>query len=194
LEVGLSTWDDEQLMVRIASAQTEALAEIYDRYGRLVFSLALRILDDESLAEEVTQDVFVQLWNKADQYRSAEGKVITWLTSMARNRSIDVLRRRAVRPEGHQIGWADGTSPDLADPVEVEEQVELDQDRHRLLGAISELPEEQRQVLALAYFQGYSHQEIANTLQEPLGTVKTRLRLAMQKLRQALERDWVSKI
>ncbi len=188
----LTNWDDEQLIIGVASAQTEALAEIYDRYGRLVFSLALRVLDDESLAEEVTQDVFTQLWNKADQYRSAQGKVITWLTSMARNRSIDILRRRSVRPEGHQIGWADGTSPDLADPVEVEEQVELGQDRHRLLVAIHELPEEQRRVLALAYFQGYSHQEIADALQEPLGTVKTRLRLAMQKLRQALERDWVS--
>jgi RNA polymerase sigma-70 factor (ECF subfamily) len=191
--VNLTSWDDEQLIIGIASAQTEALAAIYDRYGRLVFSLALRILDDESTAEEVTQDVFTQLWSRAAQYHSSQGKVITWLASMARNRSIDVLRRRSVRPEGHQIGWADGTSPDLTDPVEVEEQVETDQDRRRVLLAIHGLPEEQRKVLALAYYQGFSHQQIADALQEPLGTVKTRLRLAMQKLRQALERDWVSR-
>ncbi len=191
--MNLTTWDDEQLITGIASAQTEALAAIYDRYGRLVFSLALRILDDESMAEEVTQDVFTQLWSRASQYHSTQGKVITWLASMARNRSIDVLRRRNVRPEGHQIGWADGTSPDLTDPVEVEEQVEMDQDRRRVLLAIHGLPDEQRKVLALAYYQGFSHQQIADALQEPLGTVKTRLRLAMQKLRQALERDWVSR-
>jgi RNA polymerase sigma-70 factor, ECF subfamily len=191
--VNISSWDDEQLIISIASAQTEALAAIYDRYGRLVFSLALRVLNDESLAEEVTQDVFTQLWSRAGQYQAAQGKVITWISSMARNRSIDVLRRRNVRPEGHQIGWADGTSPDLTDPVEVEDQVEMGQDRRRVLRAIHDLPEEQRRVLALAYYQGLSHQQISDTLQEPLGTVKTRLRLAMQKLRQALERDWVSR-
>jgi RNA polymerase sigma-70 factor, ECF subfamily len=185
-----TTWDDERLILGIAAAQTEALAVLYDRYGRLVFSLAVRVLNDEGLAEEVTQDVFTQCWNKAGQYRSEQGKVITWLTSMARNRSIDLLRRRSVRPEGHQVGWADGTSPDLPDPLDVEATVEVDQDRHRLLAAIAALPEEQKRVLALSYYQGMSHQEISTELGEPLGTVKTRLRLAMQKLRQTLERDW----
>jgi RNA polymerase sigma-70 factor (ECF subfamily) len=185
-----TTWEDDRLITGIASAQTEALGVLYDRYGRLVYSLAVRILNDEGLAEEVTQDVFTQCWNKAGQYRSEQGKVITWLTSMARNRSIDLLRRRNVRPEGHQVGWADGTSPDLPDPLDVEAAVEVDQDRHRLLTAIAVLPDEQKRVLALSYFQGLSHQEISDTLGEPLGTVKTRLRLAMQKLRQTLERDW----
>ncbi|HEX9012307.1 MAG TPA: sigma-70 family RNA polymerase sigma factor [Anaerolineaceae bacterium] len=187
-----STWDDEQLIAGVVAAQAECLGVLYDRYGRLVFSLAVRVLNDDGLAEEVTQDVFVLLWNKAFQYHAEQGKVITWLTRMARNRAIDVLRRRSVRPEGHQVGWADGISPDLQDPVEVEPQVVFEQERRRVIAAIEGLPVEQRRVLALAYYQGLSHHEIAEALQEPLGTVKTRLRLAMQKLRQALEHNSVA--
>jgi len=174
-------------MLRVASAQEDALSVLYDRYSRLVFSLAIRVLGDVALAEEVTQDVFIQLWTKASTYRAEQGKVSTWLGSVARYRAIDILRRQNVRPEGHRVDWAEGVSPDLEDGSHLEESVESDQDRKQVRKAIASLPAEQQAVLALAYFSGMSHQEIATALHEPLGTVKTRLRLGMQKLRNLLE-------
>ena len=191
--MNFSALDDQALLQQIVAAQTAALSELYDRYGRLVFSLAVRIVGEASLAEEITQDVFVQLWKKADTYRAEQGKVITWLTSFARHRAIDVLRRQNVRPEGHRVEWTEGVSPDLEDPVELESAIDLEQQKYRLRQALAELPEGQRKVLALAYFNGMSHQEIADAIHEPLGTVKTRVRLGMQKLRQILADQPISR-
>lgn len=191
--MNFSALDDQALLRQIVAAQTAALSELYDRYGRLVFSLAVRIVGEAGLAEEITQDVFVQLWKKADTYHAEQGKVITWLTSFARHRAIDVLRRQSVRPEGHRVEWAEGVSPDLEDPVELESAIDLEQQKYRLRQALAELPEEQRRVLALAYFSGMSHQEIADAIHEPLGTVKTRVRLGMQKLRQILADQPISR-
>lgn len=175
--------DDLGLIRGIARNEESALATFYDRYGRLVFSLALRILEDASLAEEVTQDVFLSLWNKAETYRPQQGKVITWLGSMARHRAIDVLRRQKVRPEGHRSDWDEDTIEPLQEDPHLEEQVAFAQLHEHVRRAVKALPGEQQQVLALAYYSGLSHQEIAIQLDQPLGTVKTRLRLAMQKLR-----------
>jgi RNA polymerase sigma-70 factor, ECF subfamily len=183
-----STLSDEILLKAIASGQQTALSTLYDRYGRLAFSLALNILGDTSLAEEVTQDVFVQIWNKAASYQPEQGKVTTWLASVTRHRAIDILRRKNVRPEGHQVGWEDGI-PDLADKGAIEETVELVQRQGHIRQAVAHLPLEQQEALALAFFKGYTHQEIADATGEPLGTVKTRIRLAMQKLKQVLEED-----
>lgn len=188
----VSNVNDDQLMKRIAQSDSSALGMLYDRYGRLVFSLVVIILGDAGTAEEVTQDVFVQIWNKAGLYNPQMGKVSTWLTRIARNRAIDMLRRHSVRPEGHQADFAEGIPETLPEPGDVEQTAEQDQDKSSLLKSIATLPEEQRRVLALAYFDGLSHQEIAELLGEPLGTVKTRLRLAMQKLRQALVQDSIS--
>lgn len=184
--------DDELLMVHIAAGQTGALGQLYDLYGRLIFSLAVQIIGDKSVAEEVTQDVFIQVWNKARTYDPVQGKVVSWLARIARNRAIDTLRRQDVRPEGHQAEFADDALEELASTDRLEQEVELEQQRVRLRNAVASLPEQQRAVLELAYFLEMSHQEIANRLQEPLGTVKTRLRLGMQKLRQALVEDSVS--
>jgi RNA polymerase sigma-70 factor (ECF subfamily) len=184
--------DDEQLMVRIAAAQTEALGQLYDLYGRLVFSLAVQITGDDAVAEEVTQDVFVQVWNKAKTYDPEQGKLVTWLARIARNRAIDTLRRQGSRPEGHRTEFPDESLEEIPDPDRLEQDVELDQQKARLHSALASLPRDQRAVLELAYFLEMSHQEIANRLNEPLGTVKTRLRLAMQKLRQALVESSVS--
>ncbi len=178
--------DDQGLIRGIAANEETALAEFYDRYGRLVFSLALRILEDVSLAEEITQEVFLSLWNKADTYRPEQGKVITWLGSMARHRAIDLLRRQKVRPEGHRTDWSEDNFPVLQEDPQFEEDMIVEQQREAVRQAVGLLPGEQRQVLALAYFSGMSHQDIAVELGQPLGTVKTRLRLAMQKLRQVL--------
>ncbi|HVN55928.1 MAG TPA: sigma-70 family RNA polymerase sigma factor, partial [Anaerolineaceae bacterium] len=110
-----------------------------------------------------------------------------------RHRAIDVLRRQNVRPEGHRVEWTEGVSPDLEDPVELESAIDLEQQKYRLRQALAELPEGQRKVLALAYFNGMSHQEIADAIHEPLGTVKTRVRLGMQKLRQILADQPISR-
>jgi RNA polymerase sigma-70 factor (ECF subfamily) len=178
--------DDQGLIRGIAASDEAALAAFYDRYGRLVFSLALRILEDVSLAEEITQEVFLTLWNKADTYHPEEGKVITWLGSLARHRAIDLLRRQKVRPEGHRTDWSEDSFPTLKEDPQFEEDLVTEQRREAVRRAVGSLPSEQRQVLALAYFSGMSHQDIAIELGQPLGTVKTRLRLAMQKLRQML--------
>lgn len=181
--------DDYGLLRMIATAEAAALNALYERYGRLVYSLALYILNDPAAAEEVTQDVFVQVWNKADTYQPEQGKVVTWLTSVARYRAIDVLRRTNVRPEGHLAELDDGAGFELRDDMHVEALVEQNQERSQVIAALGQLPPEQRRALAYAYFLGYSHQQIADLLGEPLGTVKTRIRLAMQKLRQLLKED-----
>jgi RNA polymerase sigma-70 factor (ECF subfamily) len=181
--------DDEALMRLIALAQEQALGALYDRYNRLVYSMALNTTGDPGLAEEITQDVFLRVWNKAETYRSEQGKVVTWMSSITRYRAIDLLRKRGVRPEANRLDWAEGLSPDLPDGVDVEFEVEVAQRRQRVQTALAQLPPEQRQALAYAFFQGYSHSQIAEVLSEPLGTVKTRIRLAMQKLRQILYED-----
>lgn len=181
---------DDALMQEISRGKSAALGALYDRYGRLVYSLAYAVVDDAGLAEEISQEVFLQVWNKANTYQPGLGKVSTWISSIARHRSIDQLRRLHTRPEGHQAGWeenADGGEPDLVDPVDLESQVEGHLENRVLLRAIHQLPMEQQQVLALAYFKGLSHQEIADVTGEPLGTIKTRIRLAMQKLRKEME-------
>jgi RNA polymerase sigma-70 factor (ECF subfamily) len=191
MQLDYSGLDDESLLRLIAFAKTAALAEFYDRYSRLVYSLAMFILNDGESAEEVTQDVFMRIWEKAETYRSEQAKVSTWLTSITRNRAIDILRRQRARPEGHRVGLGEEAfeamvAADLPEPEEA--VVEILQAR-KVRVAISTLPQDQRRALALAYFGGYSHTEIAAVLGEPLGTVKTRIRMAMQKLRSMLEED-----
>jgi RNA polymerase sigma-70 factor, ECF subfamily len=188
--VDYSTLDDPALIRLIAQARTEALSALYDRYGRLVFSLALHALGDQALAEEITQDVFFRIWEKASTYRPEEAKVSTWLTSITRHRAIDVLRQRGVRPVLDHTEWSETQLmlvPDGADsPEEVAERA-LQQELVRR--AVALLPVEQSRVLELAYFQGLTHSQIAIVCGEPLGTVKTRIRLAMQKLREILVDD-----
>jgi len=180
---------DESLLRLIVHARPEALSELYDRYGRLVFSIALNTVGDPASAEEITQDVFLRVWQRAAQYRAEAAKVSTWLSSIARHRAIDWLRRQGARPEGRSVAWAD-VSPEEEPVAEGAEQAaELAMHRQQVRAAVARLPEEQQRVLALAYFQGLSQSEIAETLHLPLGTVKTRLRLAMDKLRGMLSTD-----
>ena len=180
--------DDAALMSQIAQAQSAALRELYDRYGRMVFSLAYRITGSNETAEEVTQDVFVQVWRFAEHYDPQQGKLTTWLSSVTRNRAIDILRQQNVRPEGH----ADSLDDDLfgfndsASEAAVEPSVELRLQREQVRQALEQLPEEQRRVLALAFFMGMTQQEISVKLNQPLGTVKTRIRLGMIKLKSLL--------
>jgi RNA polymerase sigma-70 factor (ECF subfamily) len=181
--------EDEVLLQEIARGKSSALGALYDRYSHLVYSLTYAVVNDEGLAEEISQEVFLQVWNKAATYQPGLGKVSTWVSSIARHRAIDQLRRLHSRPEGHRVEWEesdDSEEPGLVDPVGIEMQVDSALESRVLLRAIRQLPKEQQHVLALAYFQGLSHLEIAEATGEPLGTIKTRIRLAMQKLRTAL--------
>lgn len=177
-----STLDDVTLVALIAHAHSHALSELYERYHRLVFSLALNSVGDAATAEEITLDVFIRVWKKANIYRADQAKVGTWLISITRNCSIDILRQRNTRLE-YEAGWAE-VSATSKNP---EEMVDLLLQCERVHAAVAELTPEQKQAVALAYFKGYTHQQIAEALAQPLGTVKTRIRAAMQKLRQMLQ-------
>jgi RNA polymerase sigma-70 factor (ECF subfamily) len=184
-----SQYSDQTLLRLIAHAQEAALGELYDRFSRLVFSIAVSSVGNSAIAEEITQDVFLRVWEKADTYQVEQGQVKTWIASITRNRSIDVIRRRNIRPEGHLSPWDEVFEHNLPDGIEIENSVEVLQRRELVRRAIEQLPEEQRQALSYAYFQGYTHREIAQVLDQPLGTIKTRIRLAMQKLRRILQED-----
>jgi RNA polymerase sigma-70 factor (ECF subfamily) len=184
--------DDKTLIRLVVQASAEALSELYDRYSRLVFSLALNSVGDPATAEEITQDVFLRVWQRARQYRADRGKVSTWLTGITRNRAIDQLRRQGSRPEQHSVGWAElspGAEPSVNGP---EQAAGLAMERERVRAAIAQLSEEQKQVLALAYFQGLTQSQIAAGLGLPLGTVKTRIRLGMEKLRRLLNEGGIA--
>jgi RNA polymerase sigma-70 factor (ECF subfamily) len=187
-----TTLDDQNLISLIARDRSEALDELYSRYSRLVFSLALKMVSDHATAEEITLDVFTRVWEKASTYRSKQAKVSTWLVSMTRHRAIDWLRRQKVRFDQSSLSWAEIT-PDSVPHANgsPEQATELALRQERVRAAVAQLPPEQQEALALAYFKGQSHREIAETLGQPLGTVKTRIRLAMQKLRQLLPEEQV---
>jgi len=180
--VDYARYDDERLISLIAQLREEALAQLYDRYKHLIFSIALAIVDDRLTAEEITLDVFMRVWQKAGSYRADQAKVRTWLTHITRHHAIDVLRRRSTRPDHYAINW-DGVTPtptlSAQDPQEL---VELSLRRERVRAALAQLPEDQKRALALAYYGGLTQLEIAELLKQPLGTIKTRIRLAMQKL------------
>ena len=179
-------FDDERLISLIVQQQQAALAQLYDRYNRLIFSLALAIVNDRGTAEEITLDVFMRVWQKAGTYRPDQARVSTWLTHIARNHSIDILRRRSVRLDQSAVHWEDTTFRTDVPEHDPQEFTELSLRRERVHAALAQLPDDQRQALSLAYFSGYTHSQIADVLKQPLGTIKTRLRLAMQKLREYL--------
>jgi RNA polymerase sigma-70 factor (ECF subfamily) len=179
--------DDEELIGQIAQAKSEAVRVLYRRYGRLVYSLALHLVGDRPAAEEITQDVFLRVWEKAGTYDPGKAKVITWLSRIARNRAIDVLRRRYTRGEHEREAWQYlKLGAELADQDPIR-SVELSRQREEVRAAVAALPVNQQRALSMAFFQGFTHQQIAEKLGEPLGTVKTRIRDAMQKLRNRLD-------
>lgn len=184
-----SGYDDHELMAQVARGDREALGRLYDRYGRAVYAMARGMLQDGPLAEEVTQDVFTTLWLKASTYQPERGRVYSWLMTIAHNRVLDELRRvrRAQRVTVPGDGEGDISAVAAARDVPTEAEIVQRLDNGRVRDALQALPEEQRRVVVMAYYQGYSHTEIAGLLSQPLGTVKTRMRLALQKLRAVLE-------
>jgi RNA polymerase sigma-70 factor, ECF subfamily len=181
------TEDVDRLIVeRMARGDGAALAELYDRHGRGVFALAVRILSDRGEAEDLTQDVFALAWRNATRYDSARGAVAAWLLVTTRTRAIDRLRSRRVRPSQateDEVRRLDAI-PDAAPSVEM--VVADRQMTGRVRDALAVLPADQRLALELAYFEGLSHSEIGERTGTPLGTIKTRIRTGLMRLRQAM--------
>ena len=171
----------------MAAGDEGALGALYDRWQALVHSVALQITGDRDDAEEVVEETFWQAWRQAGRYAEERGSISTWLTMIARSRALDRVRaRRRAREEvlGDLPERSDAEAEDApASPLQSTEQAET---RRIIEEAVAKLPPEQRQTVELAYFRGMSQTEIAEALGQPLGTVKTRARLALQKLRDAL--------
>lgn len=186
-----ATWTDEALMAAIVAQDPFAFAALYDRYSDLVFATALRVLADMQLAEDATQDVFVRLWRRPQSFIADRGRFIGWLISVTRNRAVDELRSRGRRRRREGPGLeAPDEQASLLIPDEREDpqhSVEVREERALVRRALKDLPADQKLALEMAYFGGLTQLEISMMLQEPLGTIKTRVRLGMQKLRRALE-------
>lgn len=175
---------DQALLQRVAGKDSQALADLYDRFAPTALALAGRILGDRSEAEDVLQIVFTRVWQEAGRYDPAKGSPSSWLLSWVRNGAIDRLRRREALQRATVNSAANAPAPDAHHDDHGHDHSA--EERERLAKAVASLPADQRQVIELAYFEGLSQTQIAQRLGEPLGTVKTRVRLGMTKLRQAL--------
>ena len=178
---------DHQLLRHIAQVEEGALEALYARYATSVYSLAMFMLKQPPLAEEVTQDVFLNIWLKAATYKADRGEPKAWIMSIAHHRIVDFIRSQRRTPPISEPDEFDALERLPSAGASTEEEVERNLDHDRIVKALASLPEAQKQVIILAYFEGYSQSEMAQKLQQPLGTVKTRVRLAMQKLRATLE-------
>ena len=180
----LSQASDQVLATLVARRVEAALGAIYDRYGALVYAIALRVTGDRQTAEEVVQDVFQCVWQTAATYRAELGNFTPWLSGIARHRAIDAIRSKRERARTREQNIEQMVIPDPSSGPEAEAGRALLRDAVR--SALSELPQSQRQAVELAYYGGLTRVEIADRLGEPVGTVKTRLRLGLLKLRDAL--------
>ena len=168
---------------RAAQGDREALARIYDRYWRRVYSLALRMLRNQRQAEEIAQDVFLTVWRRGGTYNKERGSFPTWIMSVAHNRCIDELRKVRRRARLPTFDIDDLHVEPSGDSEEVTKAVFNSLDREALLEALDRLPPAQKEVIMMAYFQGLTQSEISDELSTPLGTVKTRMRLGLHKMR-----------
>ena len=174
---------DVELAALLREQPAVGIAALYDRYSRLVFSMALRIVQDRGAAEEITQDVFVRCWRNLDRYQPAQGSLVSWLLSIAHNRAIDELRSRRGKDARREISDEDLQPQASIDPGFDEALL-----RGEVQQALQGLPPAQREVIELVFWGGLTRREIAERLDLPLGTVHTRLRLGIDKLRDALRR------
>ena len=170
---------DESLLRRVGEKDQQAMANLFDRYGGLVYSVALRVLRDTGRAEDLLQDVFFQLWRNPGSFLPSRGSLGAWLLVVTRNRAIDVLRRR--RPTESIEDYPISSKENLASEVERGAMMQ------KVRTVLTSLPHEQRNALELAYFEGLTQTEISERTGDPLGTVKTRIRLALMSLRKALQ-------
>jgi RNA polymerase sigma-70 factor (ECF subfamily) len=169
---------DDRLVAGIRAGDEQAMAQLYDRYSSIVYSVALRVLGDTGAAEDILQDVFMQLWRNPSAFDSSRGSLPAWLAVIARNRAIDVVRKR--RPEDDIADTIVAVEPDLAGEAERSRALE------KIRGTLGSMPAPQRNALELAFFEGLTHSEIAEKTGEPLGTIKTRIRGGLLALRKAM--------
>lgn len=177
---------DEELMTLVRDGAPRALEALYDRHGGAAYSLAHRIMGDRQAAQDVTQEAFVSIWRAGGRYDAARGSVRAWVLAIVRNRAVDALRRSAARVPRLDYD-DDGALEAQASPEQTEGEA-LRRERARAVrGALRALPHEQSQVLGLAYFGGFTHREIADLLDVPLGTIKGRMRLGLEKMRTSMD-------
>ena len=177
---------DWLLMHRVAAGDEEAVAELYDRFGALVYKVARQLLPSGAEAEDAVQEVFVRLWKTADRYDPRRAKLVTWVMLITRRHLIDRLRRSAVRPDTTTI---DGDFTSTNDDSKPERAPENEERRARLLARIADLPELQRVVIERAYLQGFTLREVSEQLDAPLGTVKSALSRGLARLRERSPAD-----
>lgn len=177
---------DARLLARLAGGDRPAFAEIYDRYSRPLYAIALRVLNDPREAEDVLHDVFLTVWSRAGDYQEKRGQVFAWLLTLTRNRAIDRVRARKRRSEilrqafPADLGYAESGAGDSAGLLWHQEKAAA------VRQAVATLPTDQRQALELAFFRGLTQQQIAGQLGEPLGTIKARIRRSLLRLRETL--------
>ena len=187
----LAHLSDEALVALAARSEQSALAELYDRYGRPAYGLALRVLRDDALAEDAVQDAFLALWRTAARFVPERGKASTWIFTLVHRRAVDLVRREERRRADtiEQAPEQGGGS--------VEEEALLRFQRERVQGALKKLPDQQREAIELAYYGGFTQSELAERLGQPLGTIKSRMFLGLARLREllgepGLEVSWTS--
>jgi RNA polymerase sigma-70 factor, ECF subfamily len=176
---------DEELMLRVADGDARAFEVIFDRHADASFSLAYRMCGRRALAEDVVQEAFLSVWRSGGRYDRTRGSVRSWLLGVVHNRAVDTFRQQAVR-SGRDIS-DDGITDRMPAAERTEVEVHRRDEAEQVRDALGDLPGEQRRVIELAYFGGFSHREIASMLELPAGTVKGRMRLGLTKLRDALE-------
>ncbi|MFY9660238.1 MAG: sigma-70 family RNA polymerase sigma factor [Terriglobales bacterium] len=184
MKIGVASADsnaipsDLALVTAIRSADQSAMATLYDRYSSIVYAVALRVLQDTAAAEDVLQDIFMQLWRNPGAFDATRGNMAAWLAVIARHRAIDALRKR--RPQDDIEDVIVSVEPDLASEADRSRAME------KVRGAMQTMAPPQRSALEMAYFEGLTHVEIAEKTGEPLGTIKTRIRTGLLSLRKAL--------
>jgi RNA polymerase sigma-70 factor (ECF subfamily) len=188
----LAHLSDEALVALAARSEQLALAELYDRFGRPAYGLALRILRDEALAEDAVQEAFLALWRTAPRFVPERGKASTWILTLVHRRAVDLVRREERRRTD-----ALDQAPEPESPDAVEEEAWLRLQRERVQDALRKLPDQQREAIELAYYGGFTQSELAERLGQPLGTIKSRMFMGLARLREllgdpGLEISWTS--
>jgi RNA polymerase sigma factor (sigma-70 family) len=182
-DIGTVDTTDESLLARVASGDDDALGSLYDRFGRVAYGLALRILRDERLAEDAVQEAFLAVWRQAASFRPERANARSWVLTFVHRRAVDLVRReerRRAEPLEPEAEPATGSTA---------EAVELRRRREAVQRALAQLPEEQRRPIELAYYGGFSQSELAERLGEPLGTIKSRMFTGLRRLRELLASD-----
>ena len=183
----LAHLSDEALVLLAARSEQSALAELYDRYGRPAYGLALRVLRDDTLAEDAVQEAFMSLWRTAPRFVPERGKASTWILTLVHRKAVDIVRREQVRRTDALVADA-GDQANAAD-----EEAWLRLQRERVQNALRQLPDQQREAIELAYYGGFTQSELAERLGQPLGTIKSRMFAGLARLRELLEEPGIER-